>query len=284
MIKQIKKSFTVALAACLLGACGQAPQIQSNQESTTKEPTKVKIAVVGSPSHDIWNFVAEKAKKENIDLEVIEMNDYVQPNVALSEGSIDLNAYQHRAYLKQWNTEHKDDLKEIGLTIITPLYFFSNKVKSLSDLPEGAKVAIPKEVAIQGRALVALQTAGVIKLKDGGSTKSSLTDIESNPKNIEFLEVESAQAVRTLDDVHAATIGGSFATDAGLSIKDNIFTDADYLDTIPADRYNIIAAKEKNADNPVYKKIVELFQSDDVVEKMNEVAPGQYYPVWKTNK
>ena len=280
---KLRNLFLTAVAAVILAACGN----QTSKQETTKEtkPAEhVKVAVVGSAAHEIWDFVAEKAKKENIDLEVVEMNDYVLPNTALEEGSVQLNAFQHRAYLAQWNKDKGSDIKEIGTTFIVPLYYFSTKYKSLKDLPENAKVLVPKEVAIQGRALVALETEGLITLKDGVGTKASLADITSNPRNLEIIEAESAQAPRLLQDVDAASINGSMAKDAGLKVEDYIFTDADHLDTIPKDRFNIIAANAKDADNPTYKKIVSLFQADDVAKKMNEIGPGQYFPVWNAEK
>ena len=280
---KLRNLFLTAVAAVTLAACGN----QTSKQETTKEtkPAEhVKVAVVGSAAHEIWDFVAEKAKKENIDLEVVEMNDYVLPNTALEEGSVQLNAFQHRAYLAQWNKDKGSDIKEIGTTFIVPLYYFSTKYKSLKDLPENAKVLVPKEVAIQGRALVALETEGLITLKEGVGTKASLADITSNPRNLEIIEAESAQAPRLLQDVDAASINGSMAQDAGLKIEDNIFSDANHLDTIPKDRYNIIVVKAADADNPTYKKIVELYQSDDVAKKMDEIAPGQYFPVWNSDK
>lgn len=280
---KLRNLFLTAVAAVTLAACGNQTSKQETAKET-KPAEHVKVAVVGSAAHEIWDFVADKAKKENIDLEVVEMNDYVLPNTALEEGSVQLNAFQHRAYLAQWNKDKGSDIKEIGTTFIVPLYYFSTKYKSLKDLPENAKVLVPKEVAIQGRALVALETEGLITLKDGVGTKASLADITSNPRNLEIIEAESAQAPRLLQDVDAASINGSMAQDAGLKVEDYIFTDADHLNTIPKDRFNIIAANAKDADNPTYKKIVELFQADDVAKKMNEIGPGQYFPVWNAEK
>ena len=280
---KLRNLFLTAVAAVTLAACGNQTSKQETSKET-KPAEHVKVAVVGSAAHEIWDFVADKAKKENIDLEVVEMNDYVLPNTALEEGSVQLNAFQHRAYLAQWNKDKGSDIKEIGTTFIVPLYYFSTKYKSLKDLPENAKVLVPKEVAIQGRTLVALETEGLITLKEGVGTKASLADITSNPRNLEIIEAESAQAPRLLQDVDAASINGSMAQDAGLKVEDYIFTDADHLDTIPKDRFNIIAANAKDADNPTYKKIVELFQADDVAKKMNEIGPGQYFPVWNAEK
>ena len=280
---KLRNLFLTAVAAVTLAACGNQTSKQETAKET-KPAEHVKVAVVGSAAHEIWDFVADKAKKENIDLEIVEMNDYVLPNTALEEGSVQLNAFQHRAYLAQWNKDKGSDIKEIGTTFIVPLYYFSTKYKSLKDLPENAKVLVPKEVAIQGRALVALETEGLITLKEGVGTKASLADITSNPRNLEIIEAESAQAPRLLQDVDAASINGSMAQDAGLKVEDYIFTDADHLDTIPKDRFNIIAANAKDADNPTYKKIVALFQADDVAKKMNEIGPGQYFPVWNAEK
>lgn len=270
---KFKKILVSLVAAFTLAACG--PQTAQN-----KENPKVKVAVVGSAFKELWDYVAEKAKKENIDIQVVELNDYVQPNKQLADGEIQMNSFQHRAFLKKFNEEHKTNIVEIGSTFITPLYFYSYKVKSLNDLAENATVAIPREPAIQGRALVALQTAGVIKLKAGSDTTSNLDAVEENKKNIKLLEVDSAQAARALEDVDAAAVNSTFAKDAGISDDKRIFTDADHLDTIPTDRYNIIAVNEKDKDNPTYKKIVELFQQDDVVKKLEEIAPGQFFPVW----
>ena len=128
---KLRNLFLTAVAAVTLAACGN----QTSKQETTKEtkPAEhVKVAVVGSAAHEIWDFVAEKAKKENIDLEVVEMNDYVLPNTALEEGSVQLNAFQHRAYLAQWNKDKGSDIKEIGTTFIVPLYYFSTKYKSLA--------------------------------------------------------------------------------------------------------------------------------------------------------
>lgn len=270
----MKKILLSIVAALTLAACGAQP-------TQNKENPKVKIAVVGSVAKETWDYVAEKAKKENINLEVIELNDYILPNRQLADGEVQMNAFQHRAYLKKFNEDHKTNIVEIGVTFITPLYIYSNKVKSLSDLAENATVAIPKEPAIQGRALVALQTAGVIKLKAGSNTTSNVDAVEENKKNIKLLEVDSAQAARTLDDVDAAVVNSTFAKDAGVSDDKRIFSDADYLETIPSDRFNIIAVNEKDKDNATYKKIVELYQQDDVTKKIDEIAPGQFFPVWK---
>ncbi len=270
---KLKKILVSLVASFALAACG--PQTAQN-----KENPKVKVAVVGSVFKELWGYVAEKAKKENIDIQVVELNDYVQPNKQLADGEIQMNSFQHRAFLKKFNEEHKTNIVEIGSTFITPLYFYSYKVKSLNDLAENATVAIPREPAIQGRALVALQTAGVIKLKAGSDTTSNLDAVEENKKNIKLLEVDSAQAARALEDVDAAAVNSTFAKDAGILDDKRIFTDADHLDTIPTDRYNIIAVNEKDKDNPTYKKIVELFQQDDVAKKLEEIAPGQFFPVW----
>ncbi|KAA9300631.1 MULTISPECIES: MetQ/NlpA family ABC transporter substrate-binding protein [Aerococcus] len=276
-MKRFGKFLFVLIAILVLGACGKQEESASGDQAAKD---KVRVAVVGSSEKEIWEFVADKAKAEGIDLEVTELTDYNQPNQALANGDVDINAFQHYAFLKQWNEDHNEDLTPIGLTFITPLYIFSDKVDDLKDLPEGGQVIIPQETSIQGRALLALQTAGVLKLRDGGSTLSQVSDVVENPKNIELVEVESAQAPRLVKDVDAAVVNGSFAEDAGMKIEDNIFTDADHLDQIPNDRYNLIVARKEDQNNPTLQKIVQLYQAQDVADKMNEVSPGQYYPVW----
>lgn len=255
-MKRLKRWLGLALfSLLLLAGCGVGTQ--------SKTPETVKVAVVGDGEAQVWDYIAEKAKKENINLEVVKMNDYVQPNIALADGSVDMNAFQHGQYLAEWNKEHGENLQSIGLTFITPLYIFSDKLDDATQIPENGKALIPKEPAIQGRALLAFEKLGLIKLKYGADLQASTDDIIANPKHIQFVAVDSPQAPAMLKDVDVADIGGQFAVDAGLSIDDAIFSDIGYIDEIPKDRFNLIAVRPEDKDNPVYKKIVSLYQSED---------------------
>lgn len=273
ILKNVKKFLgLVAISLLLLTGCGALKSVQ--------QPEEVKVAVVGDGEATVWNYVAEKAQKEGIDLQVIKMNDYVQPNIALADGSVDMNAFQHGQYLDEWNKGHDENLQSIGLTFITPLYIFSDKLDDVTDIPSYGKALIPKEPSIQGRALLAFEKLGLIKIEEGKGLQASTDDIIENPRHIQFVAVDSPQAPAMLQDVDVANIGGQFAVDAGLSIDDAIYSDIEYIDEIPKDRFNLIAVRPEDKDNTTYQKIVSLYQSDDVAEKLEEVGKGQYLPVW----
>lgn len=240
----------------------------------------VKVGVVGEIWEDVWSEVAKEAEKEDIDIEVILFTDYIQPNEALANGSIDLNSFQHIAFLNEWNENNKKDLKPIGFTIMSPTFYFSDKLDSLDDLKDGDIIAIPNEVTTQGRSLLALDFAGVIKLKDGVGTLATLDDIEENPKNIQFEELDNAQLAQVLPDVAASAVGAQFAVDSGLDLNEAIYTDSDHLKEMPDERKNVIVAKKEDKDNPVYKRVVELFQTEDIKGYIEKVSDGQYVPVW----
>ena len=240
----------------------------------------VKVGVVGEIWEDVWKEVAKEAAKEDIDIEVVFFTDYIQPNEALANGSIDLNSFQHIAFLNEWNDNNKKDLQPIGFTTMSPTFYFSDKITSFDELEEGDIIAIPNEVTTQGRSLLALDYAGVIKLKDGVGTLATLEDIEENPKNIKFEELDNAQLAQVLPDVAASAVGSQFAVDAGINLSEAIYTDKEHLKDMPDERKNVIVSKAEDKDNPVYKRVVELFQTEDNKAYIEKVSDGQYVPVW----
>ncbi|WP_458920389.1 MetQ/NlpA family ABC transporter substrate-binding protein, partial [Escherichia coli] len=149
------------------------------------------------------------------------------PNISLADGSIDLNAFQHVAYLNDWNESNKEDLQAIGFSYVAPLKLYSEKIKSLDELKEGDTVAIPSDVTNGGRALLALQQAGVIEVDKSKGVLPTVADIIKNDKNIKFQELDASQLANALPDVAAAAINNNFATDAGLSDDQAIYNDAE---------------------------------------------------------
>lgn len=240
----------------------------------------VKVGVVGEAWEKVWQDVAKEAEKEGIDIETVLFTDYVQPNEALANGSIDLNSFQHIAFLNEWNENNKKDLEPIGFTIMSPNFFFSDKINSFDELEEGDIIAIPNEPTTQGNALTALHYAGVIQLEDPSNILASLDDIAENPKNIQFEEIDTTQLVQVLPDVAASAVGSQFAVDSGLNLNDAIYSDKDHLKDMPNERKNVIVTRFEDKDNPLYQKVVEIFQTDKTKESIEEATDGRYVPVW----
>ncbi|MGM0853486.1 MAG: MetQ/NlpA family ABC transporter substrate-binding protein [Bacillota bacterium] len=271
----MKKSISLASIAILLitlilsGCSGD-----SASGSGEKEVVKVGVNGSGVP---IWEYMKEKAAKEGIEIEIVEFADYVRPNQALADGDIDLNAFQTISYFDSFVEEHNLDLVPIGSTIIAPMGIYSEKYKSVEGLPKGSKVAVPQEATNLGRALLLLEEAGLIELKEGFDQSQGLEAIKENPKNLEFTQVVAAQTPRVLPDVAASIINNGVAVEAGFVPVD----DSIYIEGAESKPFiNIIAAQEKDKDNKTYKKIVELYQEDDVAEHIKKTYKDSLIPTF----
>lgn len=243
------------------------------------EGKTVNVGIVAGSAEDVWQVVVEKAKKDGIEVKLTLFTDYNQPNEALQNGSLDLNAFQHIAFLDNWNENNKGDLTPLGFTFVSPMGTYSDKIKSLDELKEGDTVAIPNDPTNGGRALLALELAGVIEVDDKAGILVTPNDITSNPKNIKILELDAAQLAASLPDVSAAVINTNFAKDAGLKLDEAIFVDADYPDKLSEKYKNVIASTKENENNALYKKIVEYYQTDEVAKAIFEVSGGDK-PIW----
>ena len=183
-----------------------------------------KKVTLGVASNDTaaWEKVKELAKKENIDIEIKHFSDYNVPNKALSDGDIDMNAFQHFAFLNEYKKAHKDaKIEAISTTVLAPLGIYSKKVKNIKDIKDGAEVTIPNDISNQARALKLLESAGLLKLKDNFGLNGTIKDIQSNPKNIKIKAVDAQQTARALDDVDFSVINNGVATKAGLDAKND---------------------------------------------------------------
>lgn len=269
-----KKCAVIAgLAICALAAAGCGKKEE-------KDDKVVKIGVVGE-NNEQWQPVINNLAKEGITVELVKFSEYSLPNQALADGEIDLNAFQHYAFLNK-EIEDKDlDLTVIGETIIAPLGIYSDKIKDISELKDGDKVAIPSDATNGGRSLKLFESAGLIKVNPDAGYLPTLSDITENPLNLEFYEVEAAQTPSLLPDVAAAIINGGHAIDAGLFPLE----DAIYLETVKEGEenpyINIIVARTKDKDNELYKKVVDAYHTDEVAKVVEETYKGSYLPTWK---
>lgn len=278
----MKKWFAGISALVLAGALslGVASGLVSAQEASQFDGESVSIGVASDYEQDVWEVVVDQAAEEGIDIEIVLFTDYVQPNMALQDGSTDLNAFQHVAFLNEWNAENDGDLVPLGFTYVAPLRAYSDAIASLDELEDGDTVAIPNDPTNGGRALLALEQAGVIEVDDAAGILPTVSDITDNPKNIEIEELEAAQLPQVLPDVAVVFVNNNFALDAGLTVEEAIFSDGDDIESLAADYKNIIATRGDEVANELYKYIVSLYQSEAVEAKLAEVSEGADLPAW----
>lgn len=270
-MKKLKGLFLLVVAAFslfLLAACGNS-QASGNGEKT------VKIGVTGS-DHRTLDAVAKKVKKEGINIKIVEFTDYSQPNTALAQGEIDLNAFQTVRFQDDWNKKHKTNIVSIGSTIIAPMSLFSKKVTNVDQIKRGAKIAVPNDTTNEGRALQLLESAGLIKLND--DKIPNLQDITENKLDLKISALDAAQTAKSLDDVTAAVVNSGVANDAKLDRKSAIYQEKVTAKSKPF--VNIISANKKDKDNKTYKKIVEAYQSEDIAKEIKKDYNGYELPAW----
>ena len=194
--------------------------------------------------------------------------------------SVDLNAFQHKAFLDEYNHSKGTNLVPIGRTFISPIGAYSNTLKDLRDVPENGKVSIPNDTTNGGRALFLLEAAGLIELKDDVGVSPTLSDIAANPKNIEINELDAAQVARTLPDVDAAVINTNLAIDAGLSPKDDaIFMEP--LNENSAPYINYVVAREEDKDNELYNKVAAYYRTQEVKELNDKLYEETQKMAWE---
>ena len=252
----MKKITAIALVALLTVVSVFAQAASETQSSTTK----IVVGATPEPHAALLSLVVDDLAAQGITLEIKEFTDYVTPNDAVEYGEIDANYFQHIPYLESFNTEHGYHLVNAGGIHVEPIALYSKKYSSLSDIPNGAVIAIPNDPTNEGRALLLLEATGLIKLKDDAGLEAIPLDIVENPKNLKFSEIEAATLPRVLSDVDAAVINGNYAIPAGLvATRDGLFVEG-----AESPYVNVIAVKEGNENNPAIKALVEALKSDEV--------------------
>lgn len=291
---KIKKLMTLTLSAAALTlaltACGANAGETTGSESTqaaettaaasgeeTTDPVTVKLGVVGSIYEELWTPAKEALKGEGIDLEIVQFSDYVTPNNALANGEIDLNAFQHRIYLKNEIESYGYKIENIGNTFIIPLNLYSTKVKEISEIKDGDTIAIPNDVTNGGRALKVLESAGLIKIKKEAGFNPTVDDIEEYTVKIKIEELAANTIPSTLADVTAGVVNGNYALDFGLKTEEAVFKDT----SLGEENYwNLIAARTDDLADPekkaVYEKVVKAFQSAETETVFNDTFGGYF--------
>ncbi|WP_049766173.1 MetQ/NlpA family ABC transporter substrate-binding protein [Rhodopseudomonas palustris] len=239
------------------------------------DPQVIRIGVTAGPYADILRYAGELAGKQGIQLKIIEFTDYTVPNAALAQDDLDINNFQHQPYLDNQVAQRGYDIVPIAKSIIVPIGLYSNKVKRIEEIRDGASTAIPNDPSNGARALQLFEKAGLIKLKPGAGIKATVADIAENPKHLKFNELDAAQLPRSLNDLDFSAVNLNYALNAGLDPnKALLLEDAD-------SNWNLVfAVRAKNKDNPTLKKFVEIYRSPEVKQFVDNKFNGTILTTW----
>ena len=270
---KVLAALVAVLAIGTLAACG-----------AKKDGVKTYVVGVASDQQkEIWEKVSDSLKDDKIKIDVKLFSGYTEENPALADGSLDLNSFQHVAYLNNYNKENKKDLTYIGYTLISPFGLYSGKIKGPEDLKDGDTVAIPNDPTNGGRALQALEALNIIKLKKDAPDSPEVKDIEAYNTKIEIKPIQADQLVATLPDVTAAFINTNYVTDQLHTTpkKSAIYIDTDHLDKVSDLYKNIIAVRKEDKNKEDFKKIVKAYQTPEIA---NLIEKTNVYPAWEGAK
>lgn len=279
----MKKLGKIALGLALLvgfSSCGNKEN-KKEANSNTEEKQTIKIGVVGE-YNEVLNEVSKRyEEKTGNKVELVVFSDYNQPNEALESGDIDLNAYQHKKYLEEFNKDHKTDLVSIGNTMLAPLGIYSKKYKSLDDIKEKYEIVIPNDASNGARALFLLQDAGLIKVNGKKGDSVTITDIKENPKNLKITEVDAAQTARNLDSAALAVVNDTFALDSKIATEYPAlkFEESKADDSNPY--VNVFAAKKERKDDKILNDFVKkYYQTEKTKKDYKKFTGGAWVPAW----
>lgn len=274
-----KRTIIWLIVALVIIIAGYFSFVRPQQQA--KRTVTVGIMAGSKQDDRIWESVSKTAKdKYNVTLKFKRFTDYNQPNKALENGDVDLNAFQHKLFLDTWNKAHKTDIVSVGDTFITPIRLYSKQYKSVKDIPDGGTIAVPNDASNESRALFALKNAGLIQLKKG-TKLATVSSISKNPKNLKIKELAADQTARSLDNVDAAVINTNYAQGAGINYKSAIFVEPVNKDS--KQWVNIIAAKKDEQNNKIYKDVVRAYQTEKTKQEIKKNYGTAEIPAWDLN-
>ncbi len=238
--------------------------------------TKLKVGASPVPHAQLLQLVKDDLKKENVELEIIELTDYVTPNLLLDSKELDANFFQHKPYLETFSKEKNLKLVSAGNVHVEPLGVYSKKVNKIENLKKGGVVAIPNDPTNGGRALILLHNNGIIKLKNSQDLLATEFDIVENKNNLKFKSLDAAQIPRALEDVDLAVVNGNYAIEAGL----NPLTEALIIEGKESPYANLIAVREGDEKKEDIQKLVKALQSEKVKVFIENTYKGGVVPAF----
>lgn len=280
----MKKILTLILALTMavgLCACGGTTEPAPEDEGTEPaETVTLKVAATATPHAEILAQVVDVLAEQGITLEIDEYSDYVTPNTAVEEGEMDANFFQHTPYMEKSNAEQGTHLVSVAKIHYEPMGIYAGKTASLEELPDGAVIAVPNDPTNEARALLLLEAQGLIEIDDAAGLDATPNDITSNPKNLQFKELEAPMLPQTVEEVDLSIINSNFALQGGLNPAEDALA-SESSDSVAADTYaNIIVVKEGSENNEAIMALVEALQSDAVREYINNTYSGSVVPMF----
>lgn len=277
-MSKLKKWLISGTAIVAMGGITYASFGRPSESNTDGKVVKVGIMSGSKQDTAIWDTVAKTAKTQyGITLKFKQFSDYNQPNNALASGDIDINAFQHYAFLNAYNKSTNNNIVAIGDTVISPIRLYSNTYKKVADYKSGDTISVPNDASNESRSLYVLKAAGLIDLKPGLTT-ATVKDITKNPKHLKIKELAADQTARSLSDVQGAVVNGTYADTAGLDYKKAIF-----IEPLNKDSHkwvNIIAAQQKDKNKTILKNVVKAYQTQATKNAINKVYDGVELPAW----
>ena len=268
-------ALVLALSATAFAGCGAKSGSDSNASAEVDKVIKVGASV--TPHAEILEQIKDDLAADGWTLEIVEYNDYVIPNTALEDGDLDANYFQHKPYLEDFNAENGTHISAAIAVHFEPMGVYAGKSSDLSDVADGAVIAVPNDTTNEARALLLLEAQGLIKLKEGAGIQATVLDIEENPKNIEIKELEAAQIAKSINDVDFAVLNGNYAIEAGLDAP--IAVEAS--DSLAADTYaNYVCVREGDENSEKTEALRKAILSEKVKNFINDNYSGAVLPVF----
>ncbi len=280
-------AIVLALAACggnsgagnNSGNAGNGGDAAGSNDAGSTGGKTVTVGATPAPHAAILEVAKKLMEADGYTLDIKEFNDYVTPNTSLEDGSLDANYFQHVTYMNDFNDERGTHLVNAAGIHYEPLGLYGGKTASLADLADGAKIAVPNDATNEARALLLLEQEGLIKLKEGVGVSATKSDVEENPHNFEFVEMEARLTPTVLQDVDMAVVNGNYAIDAGLKIADALAVESAEGDAAEA-YVNVIAVKEGNENDEGIQELIKCLKSDEVKSFIEETYEGAVVPLF----
>ena len=284
-MKMNKKFLSLILALALsasLTACGSSGTTETADDADsgdTTETVTLKVAASPTPHAEILEQVKPILAEQGIDLVITEYGDYIVPNTAVDEGDEDANYFQHTPYLEQFNAENGTDLVSVGKIHYEPMGIYAGKTASLEELPDGATIAVPNDATNEARALQLLAAPGLIEIDPEAGLNATPNDITSNPKNLEFTELDAAMIPNTIEEFDLNVINSNYALQAGLNPAEDALASEDAASDAAQTYANIVAVKAGHENDPAIVALVDALHSEEIQEFINTTYAGSVLPI-----
>lgn len=278
-MKKVLLTLILVLSLGVLAACGGSGE--SSKGGEKEEKKNIKIGATAGPYSDmVTKAIKPVLEKKGYKVEVVEFSDYVQPNLALGNGDIDANLFQHKIYMENFAKENKLELSELVIVPTAPMGIFSNKFKSISEVADGSTVSLPNDPTNLARALGVLEDAKLITIDSSiDPLKASEKDVKDNPKKLKFTPIEAAQLPRSVESVDLALVPGNFALAAKMNLLDAL-----QLENMPDDYRNRVVVNTKDLDSQLAKDLKAAVESEDFEKTIDSDFQGFGKPEWMKNR